>query len=477
MRFMCKRAFISLYAVLLLMLSISVVTAQTLNTRTYQASNVNFANPERGFFIQRTPLWRAGQRIALDPTDLAEAYAAGISLVRTYYLLERYRDRPLDTFVLEALQADMHTARSNGFKVILRFAYNFPTNADYQASLDAPLDIVLQHIAQLKPILRAHADVIAHLEAGFIGAWGEWHSSSNRLIDYPERGLNTPARAIISSLLEALPQTRMVALRYPLLKQQLFGVQPLHEEQAFSGEPQARIGAHDDCFLASATNRGTYLNAHNQPQIAHFKAYLHADNRYVVQSGETCNSDTEAQPFVSCRNALAELSYLRWSSLNLDYHPEVIQTWRREGCFEEIARRLGYRLRLIEASAPPAPSQDGTVEVWLRLNNDGFASPYNPRGFALALRSVEGKLYPLKIDQAPDPRLWLPERPIFVQVRAKLPDKLPEGSYELMLSLPAPEPSLSSDPRYSIRLANEGLWDAGTGYHALGLWLKAGASQ
>jgi hypothetical protein len=157
--------------------------------------------------------------------------------------------------------------------------------------------------------------------------------------------------------------------------------------------------------------------------------------------------------------------------LNRDYHPEVISAWQREGCFEQIARRLGYRLRLIEASAL---RQARALEVRLTLRNDGFASPYNLRGFVLALRSADSTLQPLLLDTAPDPRLWLPDDLITLSIRATLPDSLPDGRYELMLSLPDPEPSLSADPRYAIRLANQGLWDARTGYHALDLWVQVG---
>jgi hypothetical protein len=92
----------------------------------------------------------------------------------------------------------------------------------------------------------------------------------------------------------------------------------------------------------------------------------------------------------------------------------------------------------------------------------------------LALRSADGALQPLLLDATPDPRLWLPDDLITLSVRAKLPDNLSDGRYELMLSLPDPEPSLSADPRYAIRLANQGLWNARTGYHALDLWVQVG---
>ena len=38
---------------------------------------------------------------------------------------------------------------------------------------DAPKNIVLNHIAQLKPLLQDNADVIACMQMGFIGTWGE----------------------------------------------------------------------------------------------------------------------------------------------------------------------------------------------------------------------------------------------------------------------------------------------------------------
>ncbi|MGQ9909255.1 MAG: DUF4832 domain-containing protein [Candidatus Flexifilum sp.] len=438
---------------------------------TYAATDENFPNPERGFYIQRAPLWIDEERIPLERAELDEARAGGIDLIRTYYVLDRHRDRPLDESVFAALRADLATIRAAGFKVILRFAYNFPLDESYVRAIDAPLDLVLTHIDQLAPILRDNVDVIAHMEAGFIGAWGEWHSSSNQLIDHPQFGINEPGRAILFRLLDALPVSRMIAIRYPLVRHQLFGTEPLTEADAFSGTPQARIAAHDDCFLASDINWGTYLGPDTEPQIDFMRAFLHANNRYVVQSGETCNTAEDAQPFIHCAYALPELAYLRWSSINIDYHPDVIALWKAEGCFDAIARRLGYRLRLTQAALTVQP--DG-LALRLDLVNDGFASPYNPRGFVLALRDAAGQITPLTLETPPDPRRWLPDAPIALDLRAALPPDLPAGMYALVLALPDPEPTLAGDPRYAIRLANPDLWDAATGYHDLGLSVPVG---
>ncbi|WP_322511348.1 DUF4874 domain-containing protein, partial [Chloroflexus sp.] len=87
---------------------------------TYTASAENFLNPERGFYIQRAPIWRNGERIPLESNDLLQARSRGITMVRTYYLLEPYRDQALPQTVLEYLQADFATARSAGMKIVLR---------------------------------------------------------------------------------------------------------------------------------------------------------------------------------------------------------------------------------------------------------------------------------------------------------------------------------------------------------------------
>lgn len=44
---------------------------------------------------------------------------------------------------------------------------------------------------------------------------------------------------------------------------------------------------------------------------------------------------------------------------------------------------------------------------------------------------------------------------------------MPAGSYELLLPLPDAYESLSGRPEYSIRLANEEMWEESSGYNRL----------
>ena len=134
--------------------------------------------------------------------------------------------------------------RTAGLKAISRFAYNFPQGGSYPyQDPDATRQQVLAHIAQLEPVLRKNADVIAYLEIGFVGAWGEWHSSTNKLVDpEPNSKINDASRAIVNCLLEALPQERMVAMRYPRYKQQLAGKHSARAVRSVQRQPKGADG-------------------------------------------------------------------------------------------------------------------------------------------------------------------------------------------------------------------------------------------
>lgn len=430
----------------------------------YDASEDNFPNPERGFYYQDAPLWLGTERFPQDVTVLRALREQGITLLRWYFVIDEYRQQNLDELILAYIDEQFDSARDAGLKVIPRFAYNFPLSGSYPyQEPDAPLEQVLAHIDQLKPLLQANSDVIAFMEAGFIGAWGEWHSSTHDLVD-DDGGLNEASRAIIDRLLTVLPPERMVALRYPSHKKQLFTL-PLVEQQAFSGIMQARLAAHNDCFLASVTDWGTYPE--EATARAQIRAYLHRDNRFLAQGGETCNAQADAQPYIQCPRALADLAYLRYSTLNFAYHPDVLALWDAQGCMQAIKQRLGYRLRLLMAEMPTQARAGERWIVTLSLINEGFASPYNPRGLEIILRRND-VIHRFELNGQQDPRFWLPDSGVIsFALDVVLPADLAVGRYEVLLALPDPQPTLYERAEYAIRLANSGLWEDETGFNRL----------
>ena len=198
-------------------------------------------NPERGFRFDGD----------INPESNFATYyeALGITLVHSYVRLDDYREVDLSQDFLDDLEAGFANMRNSGIKTVLRFSYNFGPYPDSEP--DASKAQILRHIEQLRPILQNNADVIAWMQAGFIGAWGEWHTSTNGLDNLEDK------QEILFALLDALPETRMIQVRYPSDIIDMFP-EVLSGEQAFTQTQQARVGFHNDCFVSSDTDVGTY---------------------------------------------------------------------------------------------------------------------------------------------------------------------------------------------------------------------------
>src|SRR5665213_430816 len=162
--------------------------ATVADTVQYIESTADFPNPERGFYrvaetyvdnyvpldVAQMKNWRT-----LQPADGGN-YQVYSSLVFRDIILKGYNDKSLSQDILNNISNDFTAARKAGVKLILRFCYTITANSGAcpegficPAYGDAPKSVVLEQIAQLKPLLQNNADVIACLQMGFIGTWGE----------------------------------------------------------------------------------------------------------------------------------------------------------------------------------------------------------------------------------------------------------------------------------------------------------------
>jgi hypothetical protein len=408
-------------------------------TTTYRSTTENFPNPERG--------WYTGGL----PTNYARAASGGYRLVMRYVRLDDYRNSALPQGFLDQLSTDLSGLRTHGLKVVLRFSYNFGF------AEDAPLDRVLQHIEQLTPVLRAHTDVIAMLQSGFIGAWGEWHSSTNNLLTQSNR------QSIANALLNAMASSRMIQIRTPYHARDIFTLPTA--ATAFSGNVGSRVGQVNDCFLTNASDAGTFISDADW-------AYAEAVSRYTVQGGETCdvgglNSRNDGA------NAVNEMARFHYDYLNVDFWEPIISKWRNQGYFDEISRRLGYRYVMIESVAQSTATPGGNFSLNLTLRNEGFGKLYNPRPIQVVLRPVAGGT-PIRLRANDDARRSLPlaGATITMPLTVQLPTNLSSGSYDVFLALPDGASALAGDARYAIRFANEYVWNGTAGWNALNLQLN-----
>lgn len=489
------------FIILMLLVFISPCIAQD-KTILYEESGEDIINPERGFYIPTGT--RASKFVPLTDSLLLSyrnipqhrskaSYAVQVSLIYRGYELDTFKHRPLPDVFLVQLQQDFDAVRKAGLKMILRFAYtNTARTGDCKDEYkicppygDAPRNIVLTHIKQLQPLLRKNKDVIAVLQEGFIGIWGENYftdyfgdASTNAGGIIPDSSWRH-RNELLKALLEALPSDRMVQVRTPQIKQKfVYGPSasvkspPLTVSAAFNFSNASRVGFHNDCFLASADDYGTYYDygsssTPRQPANAVLRNYIAADTKFTVVGGETC--DDAFSPQNDCAPAgyaEKEMMQMHYSYLNAGYNSAVINDWDSAGCLDAIKRKLGYRLVLRSSVLPANIGNNMSLRIKLVIENTGYACIYNPRPVKLMLRNADtGKEYGIVLKA--DPRFWFTGVHT-INETLSFPAGLPKGNYKILLSLPDASNTLSARPEYAIQLANRNIWEAATGYNNLG---------
>jgi len=296
-------------------------------------------------------------------------------------------------------------------------------------------------------------DVIFVAKTGFIGPWGEMHSSTNNLTE------TGTMRDILFGMLDAFPEERIVMVRTPMQKLAVFENAVLSPEQAHDGSRIARTGFFNDCFLASSSDFGTYESEKTRAQ---WLDYVGGESMYIVFGGETCSPSD----YASCENTIYEMEKLYMTWLNRGWHPDVLKSWTDKGCMPEVKKRLGYRFVLRETEVFKDNHPEGIFGVSFTLDNTGFAAPVNPRLVEIVLRNNEtGREFSHAVDT--DPRFWFPGESVRIDRRIVLPSDMAAGEYTLLLRLPDPCENLYGDPRYCIRLANTGVWEEATGSNVL----------
>lgn len=411
---------------------------------TYNQSKEIFSNPERGFMHTWT-VFSEGN--ALKETTLTYLKQENVSIILRLYYLEKFKETELSDTQLNLIKTDFERLRNSGIKCVLRFAYT-----DSMDEPDAPLSIVEKHLDQLKPIFTENADVIAFVQAGFIGAWGEWHASSNGLTSLANK------KAVLNKLLEVFPKEVKIQLRTPKAKQEIFDyTTAMGPDTGYGESNKARVGFHNDCFMASATDYGTYENPTEEKQFISQEAF------FVPTGGETC-PPTDV-PLASCNTAETEMTLLKWTYLNLDYYGPVLQEWRNGNCFEDFERKLGYRLSLKLANLKPEASVNGNYNLSTTINNLGFAPVYNSKNSYLVFRSTSnGEVFKKKLGF--DVRKVVPKASYELNESINL-SGIPAGKYELLLKIEDSSSKLIDRPEYCIRLANTDVWEATTGLNKL----------
>lgn len=424
--------------------------------------NPALRNPERGMYFARLP--GAGDSHTIVPEWLWLDGVCGQNLTWNGY-------NAIGTSkVLNDYAQKLRNYRASGVKVLFRPRYdklgsNAPSDCTINGARVFHADSKarqINHIDAVAAMLGDHRDVIAYIQAGYLGRWGEWNTEDDRHVDAPLLYSYADRRDLIQHVLSAYAAKNVV--------QNVELRRPVFAKEVILLNPNANVGLHNDCFMTSTSDSGTYSNFPGSP--ANFGSSTEAktwaqwftDNRSF--GGETCPMSTPIERWRSCDNMRSEPAALHMNYLNGDYATDAVSTWTSGGCYDEIRSKLGYRFEVKRVEYTPTVAPGGRFSVTVDIRNGGWARLHKSRNAKLVLRSGSTTYaYPLSASAT---NTWKPGDTIRISAAAAPP---PRGTYSVRLAIP--DPHAPDRIPYAVKLASlrggVNVFDGATGDNKLGV--------
>lgn len=399
-------------------------------------------------------------------------------------------DYDFDRTFLDAWAETLSNCRKNGCMAALRFRYD-STGKDNPEP--ASFDQVLRHVQQLKDsgIFEEYADVIAFVECGFVGKWGEQHGGKYTSVHHKAQ--------LLEALLQAVPAPIPITVRTPDIFAEWAGItrkdldnreliDSLTESQ-YTKEIQknkSRIGLYNDGYMGSDSDLGTYSNRDIET------AWLAEQTMTSYYGGEFSGNIDFAKKYDTYlpENAIPEmykthLSYINGNIFQLykDYtFSEAYDVggvdnsaYYGQTVFSFIRDHLGYRYVLRDSKITPETQQGGEVQVNFSVENTGFANQI-PAAQSYILIEKDGNFAYAEADI--DSRNWISCTKSEETVNFKLPDGIEAGEWNAYLKLSMGTPAeITNMTGRSIRFANENVWDSSLGANYIGSFTVSEAEK
>lgn len=439
--------------------TLSNVKAEEANSY-FQESLEELNNPERGFYEPVGYEMKVSGNQILDLKYNLIHLRVGIGAFSK--AVNGSEDLPFTQDMLDALDGTLKNVKKNGGSVIIRFAYD---DFDGTKDLEPSMDMMLLHITQLKSVFEQNKDVIAYVELGFFGPWGEMHSSEICTTDN--------VSIVLDAMLEAVPEDITIGVRTPRYYAKWANLErkELHLDITQKGTDAYRVGLYNDGYLGSETDLGTFSNREIET------AWLSNQARHTFYGGEVVANRAEGEPLNTVAYMSQEAFKTHTTYLNLYWNNTVIDSWKKEiyqgedaryqgqSGYTYVANHLGYRYVLRQCQMDSQVRQGQSFNLDMNIENVGFANLINDKKVSVLLEGVNNT-YEIVTDI--DPRTWNSKELTNVKKQIMLPDNIATGEYKVYFRI-SKYGDYTSDNNYQcIQFANDGIWKETIGANELG---------
>ncbi|MDL2223958.1 DUF4832 domain-containing protein [Bacteroidales bacterium OttesenSCG-928-M06] len=397
-----------------------------------------------------------------------------ITITQLYiYLTEFWDTDEISEAGLENVQTLFDGLRENKVKAILRFAYSRDNGAigNGHSGDNPPYSRIMKHLEQLKPVIQKNWDVVAVVEVGLLGTWGEWNPT------FDETSENN---TIAKTMFNIIPEGYGMVVRYISIRNNIASV--------LTSSQMEYIGFCNDYFTTGLKNCGSSdwcMNSTDYNHVADksFTFYMRGEVPY--NEGPPWGFDIMMNP----NDVLKVLKEHHYSAMDITQNfKENITYWKSqivfpdklkrnniffdehyfmEGKDQEIVPRslyqfirdhLGYRLNVMKE---PMLKKEGSEFVYdIKITNTGFATVLNPKPVYLVLINENNQI--AKEIELTDikPRNWQPwakGKPtelLIHSISGKATIDL-SGKYKVGIWIPDSQESIKNEPAYCIKFATD----------------------
>ena len=449
--------------IIMVLLLIFLIMAPTKSKAILEEESMEvLRNPDRGFYkLVQIELNKGKEdfnsfkgeikNIAKEDTD--------VSLISFQLNLKQYVASNLDLTdnKIEEINQYFSIMRENGYQVIFRVVYD--SKGDKNPEPD--FQTILRHIEQLKSVYEKNEDIIFVVEAGYLGSYGEWHDGK---YDKDKEKRNQ----VVNKLLKCIPESIQISLRKPSFIEDYIGNnQTVKKINAFSNDEIARLGLHNDGYLASETDLGTYNKSEREESLL----WQGKQTLYTLFGGECQNKDSI---YTNLNNAIVDMEKRHCTYMNKTYDREVKEKWKKEiytnknsvyqgeNGYKYIENHLGYRLVIRDVDMICTKRK---INIGINIENVGFGNIIRKKQLGFFLKNENNQYY---IESDFDIRKQLNEKMYELTIAEELPKNVKIGEYEVYLKIEEPYESLKNNNYYSIKLANNNVWNENLGANYIG---------
>lgn len=436
------------------------VLFKTVNDINYSESLKELNNPERGFYEPIGINMQENNNKVLNPKNNLVHLRVGIGTFSGK--VNGKEDITFTDNMLSSLDQTLKNIKENGGSVIIRFAYD---NFNGTKDLEPSLDMLLTHIKQLKELFNSNSDVIAYVELGFFGPWGEMHSSQICNKENVSRA--------ITIMLDSVPKNIKIGVRTPAYYAAWANVSldKLNENITTPNSDAYRVGLYNDGYLGSESDLGTFKNREIET------SWLNNQAMHTLYGGEVVANYASGTPLNTIDYISKEGFITHTTYLNLRWNNNVIDSWKNtnyngedklyqgKSAFLYINNHLGYRFVLKSSKIINKITIGDNLKGILDIANVGFGNLVNEKKVTILLSNKESTY---EIITNIDARTWNSKEITQISYDVPLPENIKKGEYKVYLRISQSGDFLNDNNYNCIEFANDDIWNEQIGANYIG---------